>query len=43
MSVLDEVKVTLNEVARKSHVITPTSEWDDNVDEAETRERGRES
>ena len=43
MSVLDEIKVTLNEVERKSHVIKPTSEWDDDVDEAETREKGAET
>ena len=44
MSVLDEIKVTLNEVERKSHVITPTSEWDDDVDDDDdTGERGRDS
>ena len=44
MSVLDEIKVTLNGVETKSHVITPTSEWDDNIDDDEDkRERGRDS
>ena len=44
MSVLDEIKVTLNGVETKSYVITPTSEWDDNIDDDEDkRERGRDS
>ena len=44
MSVWDEIKVTLNEVERKSPVITPTSEWDDNVDDDDDkREKGRDS
>ena len=44
MSVLDEMKVTLNEVERKTHVITPTSGWDDDIDDDDDkRERGRDS
>ena len=40
----DEIKVTLNEVERKSPVITPTSQGDDNVDDNDdNREKGRDS